>query len=317
MRASSRTQLCVQLLACAAAAVMLSLAAIYIPVLGAPVSLLAPTPILLVALRNGLQAGLLTLGLSTFTLWGLFGLYQGLLFLSEYGVMAMVMARALQQRYSMEKTLFAASLLPLLVSGSVMAGFLWSTPLDFGAVRRHLETQLAEAMHAYLKGDDLAALPQLPLYLQEALDLVLRVLPALLVISAAGGALLNYAVVRALWRRLGGSPPLPATSISRWQAPDACVWILIGGGILLFLPPPLLRGVALNVLLLVAPLYLLQGIGIVVFYLNRGPAPILIRWLAYLFLVLQPLLLLGVAGFGLFDLWFDFRRLHRHKEEPR
>jgi uncharacterized protein YybS (DUF2232 family) len=307
----------VQLLAYAAAAVALSLAAGYVPVLGAPVSLLAPTPILLVALRNGLQAGLLTLGLSTFALWGLFGMYQGLLFLSEYGVMAMVMARALQQRYPVEKTLFAASLLPLLVSGSVMVGFLWSTPLDFGAVRRYLEAHLAEALHTYLKADDLAALPQLPLYLHDALDLVLRVLPALLVISSVAGALLNYVVVRALWRRLGGTPPLPATSISRWQAPDVCVWILIGGGILLFLPPALLRGVGLNALLLVAPLYLMQGIGIVVFYLNRGPAPILVRWLAYLFLVLQPLLLLGVAGFGLFDLWFDFRRLRRHKEEPR
>jgi hypothetical protein len=31
--------------------------------------------------------------------------------------------------------------------------------------------------------------------------------------------------------------------------------------------------------------------------------------------MIQPLLLLGVAAFGLFDLWFDFRRLSNKREE--
>jgi hypothetical protein len=33
--------------------------------------------------------------------------------------------------------------------------------------------------------------------------------------------------------------------------------------------------------------------------------------------VIQPLLLLGVAVFGLFDLWFDFRRIGTKREETQ
>jgi len=45
--------------------------------------------------------------------------------------------------------------------------------------------------------------------------------------------------------------------------------------------------------------------------------PPLFRSLAYVVLVLQPVLLLGVAAFGLFDLWFDFRRIRNKREESQ
>ena len=73
--------------------------------------------------------------------------------------------------------------------------------------------------------------------------------------------------------------------------------------------------VGLNVLLLVSLVYLVQGLGVMVFYLNRASVPPILRSLAYIFLVIQPLFLLGVAAFGLFDLWFDFRRTGNKREE--
>ena len=68
-------------------------------------------------------------------------------------------------------------------------------------------------------------------------------------------------------------------------------------------------------LLLVSLVYLVQGLGVMVFYLNRASVPPILRSLAYIFLVIQPLFLLGVAAFGLFDLWFDFRRIGNKQEE--
>lgn len=317
MGASSGTRLGVQLLVVVATAVSLSIAAAYVPVLGMPASLLAPTPILLAALRHGLRMGLVALGLATVALSGLLGLEQGLLFCSEYGVMAMVMARAIQQRQSAEKTLFLASIIPLLVSGVVLGAFLWSAQPDFAAMRGQLEEHLTQGMRPYLKGYDNISDAQLLQLTQDALDLILRLLPALVLISSAAGALLNYSIARLLWRRLGGSPPFHGPSLAGWRAPDACIWVLIAGGILFFLPISFLSSAGLNLVLLVGPLYMLQGAGIVVFYLRKGAVPVMFRWLAYLFFVIQPLLLLGVAALGLFDFWFDFRRLHQQKEEPR
>jgi len=81
--ASFSTRPGVQLLVAAATAVTLFIAAAYVPILGMPASLLAPTPILLAALRHGLRMGLLALGLATVALSGLLGLPQGFLFCSD------------------------------------------------------------------------------------------------------------------------------------------------------------------------------------------------------------------------------------------
>lgn len=317
MGASFGTRLGVQLLVVAATAVTLSIAAAYVPILGVPASLLAPTPILLVALRHGLRMGLLALGLATVALSGLLGLQQGFLFCSEYGVMAMVMARSIQEQHSAEKTLLLASTVPLLVSGIVLGAFLWSAQPDLAAMRGQLEERLTQAMRLYLKGYENISDAQILQLTQDTLDLILRLLPALVLISSAAGALLNYSIARLLWHRVGGSPPFRGTSLAGWRAPDVCIWILIAGGILFFLPLSFLSSAGLNLLLLVGPLYMIQGVGIIVFYLRKGAVPVMFRWLAYLFFVIQPLLLLGVAALGLFDFWFDFRRLHHQKEEPR
>jgi uncharacterized protein YybS (DUF2232 family) len=73
--------------------------------------------------------------------------------------------------------------------------------------------------------------------------------------------------------------------------------------------------VGLNVLVLVSLVYLVQGLGVMVFYMNRASVPTIWRSLAYLFLAIQPLFLLGVAAFGLFDLWCDFRRMGNQQEK--
>lgn len=295
---------------------MLSSAAGYVPIVGMFVSLLAPTPVLLGALRYGSRRGLLVLLLSTVALTLLLGVHHSLLFFSEYGVMAIVMAEALRRRQSVETTLLVATGAALLMSGLVIAAFLWSAQLDLGAVRQHLEDNLTQAARLYLREGDTGSEAQVLPYVQEGVELVIRILPALFVASTAAGAVLNYSVVRILWPRLGGPPLFPETSFSRWRVPDFCVWVLIAAGIFSFIPIPILQVAGVNVLLLVSLIYLIQGLAITVFYLNKGSVPVIFRRLAYLFLIVQPLLLLGVAAFGLFDLWFDFRRLHNHREEP-
>ena len=49
--------------------------------------------------------------------------------------------------------------------------------------------------------------------------------------------------------------------------------------------------------------------------LEPGERSFSLTMFAYLFLVIQPLLLLGVAAFGLFDFWFNFRHLSDKREE--
>jgi uncharacterized protein YybS (DUF2232 family) len=309
----SGTRVSVQVLALAVCAVALCAAARYVPILGLLVSLLAPTPMLLATLRYGLRTGLLTLGLSALFLALLFGNLQSIIFLAEYGVMTLVMAEAIRRQWSVERTVLASTVLPAAASAVLLAILVSS--VDLGTLKQHFEEDLSQALRQLASGEgglDDAALRS---SVQEVFGTVVRLLPALFVLSTAAGALLNYSVVRLIWARLGNMAPLPTITLAQWRAPEGCVWVLIGSGISSFLPLPGLQSVGLNVLVLVSLVYLVQGLGVMVFYMNRASVPPIWRGLVYFFLVIQPLFLLGVAAFGLFDLWCDFRRIAHQQEK--
>jgi uncharacterized protein YybS (DUF2232 family) len=295
--------------------VTLFAAAAYVPVLGILVSLLTPTPILLVALRHGLRIGLPALGLSTVSLALLLGSLQSSLFFAEYGVMALAMAEAMRRQWSVEKTLLASIVVPSVASGLVMVWLFSSAELDLSAVKQNFEDDLGQTLRQSLAGGGGPSEAELHTYVQEAFAIVMQLLPALFVLSTAAGALINYGVVRLLWRRMGKQPWLPGVTLARWKAPEACVWVLIASAIGYFVPLPGPQIAGLNLLLLVGLVYLVQGLGVMVFYLHKAAVPPLFRSIVYLLMVIQPLLLLGVAAFGLFDLWFDFRRIGHKREE--
>jgi uncharacterized protein YybS (DUF2232 family) len=313
----SGTRISVQVLVLVALTVTLFAAAGYVPVLGVIVSLLAPTPLLLVALRRGLRVGLLALGLSALSLALLLGGLQSIIFFAEYGVMALTMAEAIRRRWSVEKVLLVATAVPLAATALVMAGLFSSADVDLSAMRQHFERELSRTLPQYLAEEGGEVDGDLRTYIQEALTVVVRLLPSLFIISTAAGALINYSVVRLLWRRMEDQTLFPDLQLGQWKAPEFCVWVLIAGGLCSFMPLPSLRLVGLNVLLLVSLVYLIQGLCVMVFYLHKASVHPLFRGIAYLFLVIQPLLLLGVAAFGLFDLWFDFRRLSNKREESQ
>ncbi len=304
-----------QVLVSAAITVTLFAAAGYVPVVGILVGLLAPTPMLLLALRHGRLTGLIAISLSTLSLAMLFGSLQSTVFFAEYGVLGLVMAEAIRRQWPVEKTLLLSTVAPVLTSGIVMTQLFFSVDLDLGTVKQHFEEDLGHTLRQFWADKDGPSAETLRTYVQKALETVVQLLPALFILSTAAAALLNYRVVAVFWRRLEGQPPLRPLMLSQWKAPEACVWVLIASGVCYFVPLPGMRIVGQNVLLLVGFVYLLQGLGIMTFYLNRTSVPSIFRSLAYLFLLIQPLLLLGVAAFGLFDLWFDFRRTGNKREE--
>jgi uncharacterized protein YybS (DUF2232 family) len=313
----SGTRMSVQVLVLVALTITLFAAAGYVPVLGIIVSLLAPTPLILVALRYGLRIGLLALGLSTLSLALLLSGLQSTIFFAEYGIMALTIAEAVRRRWSIEKTLLVATAVPLMATSLVMAGLFSSADVNLSAVRQRFEQELSQTLPQYLADEGGAVDGDLRTYIQEALTIVVRLLPALFIISTAAGALVNYGVVRVLWRWTGDRALFPDLTLSQWKAPEICVWILIASGLCSFAPLPNLQLVGLNALLLVSLVYLIQGLCIMVFYLHKASVPPLFRSIAYILLAIQPLLLLGVAAFGLFDLWFDFRRVSNKREESQ
>lgn len=122
---------------------------------------------------------------------------------------------------------------------------------------------------------------------------------------------LSWAIYhRVATERLG--PPLATLRTLRF--PDALVWGMVAGLALLAFPVPgPLRIVGLDLTLFFGALYVLRGVGVLMWFLAPG------RWMSAVYLLLM-LLFWPVVGavaltLGLGDTWFDWRRATRRESQ--
>ncbi len=153
-----------------------------------------------------------------------------------------------------------------------------------------------------IKGDELKGLQQ---SMQQAGALIGRIYPALLVVGLTGIVGLNLLLLTKVAARL---PRLPATgSFSNFKNPEQLVWVLIAAGFSLLVKNPQIATAALNLLIVVASLYFIQGMAVIAHFFSRYAVPKFVRVIFYIVLALQLYLVVAIAALGLFDIWGDFR----------
>jgi len=69
--------------------------------------------------------------------------------------------------------------------------------------------------------------------------------------------------------------------------------------------------VGVNLLIVLTPLYAIQGLADFRHFFQRVRVPRLLQGLSFALFAMQPLLLVAVAGVGLSDLWIDFRKIRQ------
>jgi uncharacterized protein YybS (DUF2232 family) len=105
------------------------------------------------------------------------------------------------------------------------------------------------------------------------------------------------------------------TALTQWRAPEPLIWVVIGAALLMVFTQGWLFWLGANVLMVSGVLYFLQGMAVLAFWLRKKQAPRLARIALYALVTIVEFLLLLLVVVGLFDLWFDFRRLKK-KNQP-
>lgn len=136
---------------------------------------------------------------------------------------------------------------------------------------------------------------------------------AILAFSAA-----SYFVQRRLAPRSPGAA-IPVAPFSHWAAPDKLIWVLLSSLVLLGLGTrgmAILDWLGLNALIVVASIYLVIGLSVIFYYFNKKGLPRALKIGAVLLLGLIPALFTFVVLLGIFDIWWDWRRLKKTPEPP-
>jgi uncharacterized protein YybS (DUF2232 family) len=146
-----------------------------------------------------------------------------------------------------------------------------------------------------------------------------KISPALLVMMVAFLAAVNYFLARYLLKKMGKNPPA-LKPLAHWKFPDRFIWVFIAASLCVWrgrtASLALLHKLGLNFLVLMLTVYLGQGFILTHFFLKKWRWPLVLQLVLYLVFLFQPVFLILIILWGIFEVWFDFRKLEV-KEQSR
>lgn len=293
------------------------MAGVIVPVLGLAVGLITPLPIAYYFRKIGTMYGLLILLIVVTTVGSAAGIRVGAFFLAEFAAMGIALSESVRMKLPLGKGVLLAAAAS--IAGSALFMLSISSSLDKplpqvigDQVRENLQVTIEAYKKVGLSDEQVEGLTEFTGRLEA---IILKVFPSLFFIGTLSVAILNILALKGLLKKKGIEEY--QVEPANWRSPELLVWVLIAGGILLLLKNEWAGVIGLNLLVVSGGIYLFQGMAIMAFYFKKMKTPLFFRALGYSLIAFQQIFTIMVIGFGLFDLWFDFRRLKTEKPSKK
>jgi len=280
------------------------------------VNLFTPLPPAVLGMRLGPAFGITAVVLTAVAVLVTSGGLATLLYALQFGLPAALLPLLLNRGVAWDRTI--AATLGVMVLFGTLALFSVSSgtgqsPLSFIDAQIDKEIDQALTMMEEFAGTEQS--PESAESLREVTasmgELMRRAYPGMLVVVCAVLQLVTVAVLALVVRPKG----LPGPPFARWRAPEWLIWVLIAAGFAVVFADGSGQSIAINTLIILLPVYFLQGVAVVEHFLaQKGLSPWL-RGFSYLFLLVVNPLPMIVTGVGVFDLWADFRKPRQRTEE--
>jgi len=248
----------------------------------------------------------------------LFGSLPILLFALTMVPMGFAFAHALSARQTPVKAGIVGAVLLALTWSIFWSGLgMLHQANPYATLLSEIDAGLAGSLLLYEKSAELA--PETLQYLRSAVEAlrtyIPKILPALLISAVLTLTWVNLVLGNWLLKKKYRSfSPWP--EYNTWKLPEPIVWLVILGGMTVFLLPNPMDTVGLNVLIICTTLYFFQGLAILGSLLNKWSVPRLIRVLIYALIFIQTYGIIILSFLGLADVWADFRKLNTAEENP-
>lgn len=282
----------------------------FVPLAGFFSGLLTPAPTALAIIRWGLPTGWYVPGcagvLGSLILYLLDSSHSIPYLLAMIG-MGAIIGYGSSSQWSTEKTIGVSSLLVVGMAGLFSILMFSETK---GEMVRLMEQDLQGAISSTLKqfGSSSVETQELEQNLLDTVPLIVRIIPGVFISCTLGISWLNLLISRRFCRA-AGIESCVSEKLTLWKTPEFIVWFVIAGGLMALLPMGDLKLLGLNLLIVIGTIYFFQGLAIVSFYFEKWKMPFFVKGFVYAVLFLQQFALMATAVLGLFDVWFDFRKL--------
>ncbi len=282
----------------------------FVPLVGFFPCMLTPAPTAVAVIRWGLPNAWLVPGCSAVigaVILYLLNLSDSIAYLLALIGMGALIGHGFRCQWSTEKIVGLSSLFVIGMAGLfVILAFAETKGEMVPLIERDLRGAISTALKQL--GSSSPETQEMEKNLLETVPLVVRLMPGVLVSCILAISWLNLLVLLR-YCRSAATEYCARTKLILWKAPEFIVWFVIGGGLMILLPVGPLKMPAINVIIVTGTIYFFQGIAIVAFYLEKWKSPFYVKGIVYALLFLQQFASMAAAVLGLFDVWFDFRKL--------
>ena len=314
MNAVGKVNLTVDILFPAILTLFLFIFVLYVPIIGAFISLFSPLPIIYTSFKNGQKIGFFTLVVVLSVLVILIGIRHGLIFLVEYGIIAVVISESIRRDFSIEKTILFCVLITLVSIAIILLIYLLiksKNPYTFLIDQMKVNIDSSLEIYKDLGTGRGKSSEELKESFERLKVMFIYTFPALIVVGSIIISLLNYIIARNLWIKYIYKHSSNNRPLTLWFLPDYYVWVFIIAGFMIFLPLDFSKRIGLNLLIIIFLIYFFQGLAIAIFFLRKSKIPKFFQGIGYLLIFIQPLIAIIVTALGLFDIWADFRKVRK------
>lgn len=289
----------------------------YLPFAGVVIFAVITFPLVLFSIRHDTLAGVLLLGAVTGLSVFIFGKFEGLFFLCEFGALSQVLAYGIRHNLSHEKTIFSSFLI-IIVTMSVWLVSI-NTQIKDGNLNDYIKKEITENFNQSIEVYNKLEIKREQ---KEVFKKVAQTTRNYLVKTYwgiyAGFTLLmivlNLFVCERLLALLG-FPITLAIPFYSLKLSEHFIWgFIISAGmvavnILSLVKREVLYLAGLNLLIVFLTLYFIQGLAISNFWWKKIHPPVSLLFLMFFLMMVYPsLFLIILTGGGLSDTWFDLRK---------
>lgn len=301
-----------------AVALVLGLASIYLPLLGAIVEFFWSVPFTILTVRQGLKRGVTGLVAATILLMLFVGPLLAIRLSITFGLVGLTIGYCIRQKQDAIRIFitalgaaFAAQVLSIAMLFFVMGIDIVDTQMTM------MREMFDETFSMYEQmGMDEATITEAKSTVEPTLEAAALLMPTVVVLMAVLNTVASWWASKAILRKLEMTlPEFP--KFSEWRFPIGFLYLmgfaLIGMYWGVTREISTLYQIAINANVLSMLVGFVQGVSLMSFVADRYKISKFLRRLIFIVVLLNGLLLQAVAFTGLFDMYFDYRTRLKNK----
>ncbi|HHY14276.1 MAG TPA: YybS family protein [Thermoanaerobacterales bacterium] len=294
--------------------VLLSIASIYLPLIGTIATFVWPVPIIILMLRHGMRTSIMAVIVSGLIVSLLSTPIEAITIILGFGLTGIVLGYAIKNNFSPGKCLVLGAIASVIskvfiIGISMLLLKINPISLQMDILLESLEgaTELYSSL-----GIDPENFEVLLDSFKELVKILPIIIPSVLLLASIMDAFLNFNVARLVLNKLGHTvKPLPL--FIYWRLPAFTVPAFLAGIVMTLLynsyPSGILKFVAMNLTIFFPYLFMIQGLSLLAFFLDKMQLNKILRAAIVFFVIFNPFFSRLLVFAGLLEILFNFRKL--------